>query len=232
MCAASRPRVLIADDHVLVAEAFKQFLASEFEVVATVHDGRSLLQAAQQFLPDVILVDLGMPLLNGLDAAERIKRTLPDVKIVFVTVDANAELVGEAFRRGASGYLLKDSAGSELVVAIRCALRGERFVSSSVANPRYIPSGPPKIPAFRGQLTERQRDVLQLLAEGRSMKEVASVLDLTTRTVAFHKYRIMEHLGLRNNAEVMQYALREHLVFAWTRRAAAIGTGARGPALS
>jgi DNA-binding NarL/FixJ family response regulator len=221
MCAASRPRVLIADDHVLVAEAFKQFLARDFEVVAVVHDGRSLIQAAHQLLPDVVLVDLGMPLLNGLDAAERIKRTAPDVKIIFVTVDASPELVAEAFRRGASGYLLKDSAGSDLVAAIRCALRGERFVSSSVTAPRKPASPSAKVNAAPSQLTERQRDVLQLLAEGRSMKEVASVLALTTRTVAFHKYRIMENLGLRNNAEVMQYAMREHLVFARTRRPAA-----------
>ncbi len=208
----SRPRVLIADDHILIAEAFKKLLAAEFEVIAAVHDGRSLIQAAHAVKPDVILVDIGMPLLNGLEAGERIKRFLPDVKIIYVTINQDPDLISEAFLRGASGYVLKTSAASELSIAIRCTLRGENYISKPLADlsPEFLSD---QANSSHGDLTDRQVEVLQLLAEGRSMKEVASVLNLATRTVAFHKYRIMETLGLRSDAQIVHYAMRKHIVF-------------------
>jgi DNA-binding NarL/FixJ family response regulator len=213
MCATGRPRVLIADDHVLVAEALGKLLATDFDVVAKVHDGRALIHAAQTFTPDVILVDIGMPLLNGLDAAERIKRVIPEAKIIYVTINRDPDLVAESLRRGADGYLLKTSAASELITAIGCALTGGIYVSAAlqVAQPLHRSTNTDPI---QTKLTDRQLDVLQLLAEGRSMKEVAGVLTLTTRTVAFHKYRLMDGLSLRNDAEIIQYALRNHILAA------------------
>ena len=214
MPGTSRPRILIADDHALIADAFQKLLANDFDVVAVVHDGRSLIQTAQNLQPDVILVDIGMPLLNGLEAAQRIKRILPDVKVVYVTVNHDPELVAEAFRRGASGYLPKTAAASELVAAIHQSLQGEPYVSPILTD--TVAGSPRSTDRDRfpmSQLTDRQIEVLQLLAEGRSMKEVASVLNLATRTVAFHKYRIMEHLQLRSDAEVIQYAMTHHVLF-------------------
>ena len=208
MHGASRPRIVIADDHTLIAEGFHKLLEKEFEVVAKVHDGHSLIEAARKLHPDVLLVDIGMPLLNGLEAAQRIKRTLPDIKVIFVTINRDADVVAEAFRGGASAYLPKTAAASELVSAIHKALKGECYIS-----PQLKPLAGDSSAIPETQLTERQVEVLQLLAEGRSMREAASVLNLTARTVAFHKYRIMESLHLRNDAEVVQYALRHHVVF-------------------
>lgn len=214
MLSTSRSRVLIADDHALIAEAFRKLLAAEFDVVAIVHDGRSLMATAEALKPDVILVDIGMPLLNGLEAAQRIKRTLPDVKVVYVTINHDPGLVAEAFRRGASGYLSKTAAASELTAAIHHALSGDRYVSSQLKTGLTRSSAPAhEFSSSEPQLTDRQIEVLQLLAEGKSMKEAAAVLNLTTRTVAFHKYRIMENLQLRNDAEVVQYAVKHHLIF-------------------
>ena len=212
MHGASRPRILIADDHTLVAEAFKKLLANDFEVVAAVHDGRTLVEIAQKLHPDVILVDIGMPLLNGLEAAQRIKRTLPDVKVVYVTINNDPDLIAEAFRRGASGFVPKTAAVSELLSAIYKALNGEFYVSPQLkafheAKAKVLELVP------ETPLTARQVEVLQLLAEGRSMREAATVLKLTARTIAFHKYRIMENLRLHNDAEVVQYALRHHVLF-------------------
>jgi len=214
MLSTSRPRILIADDHALIAEAFHKLLANDFDVVAIVHDGRSLMATAEALLPDVILVDIGMPLLNGLEAAQRIKRTLPDVKVIYVTINHDPGLVAEAFRRGASGYLSKTAAASELIAAIHSALSGDRYVSSLLsAGLTDSPTQTREAASAEPQLTDRQIEVLQLLAEGKSMKEAAAVLNLTTRTVAFHKYRIMENLQLRNDAEVVQYAVKHHLIF-------------------
>lgn len=214
MLGTSRPRILIADDHTLVADAFKKMLAAEFDVVATVHDGRNLIGVAHKLQPDVILVDIGMPVLNGLDAAQRIKRTLPDVKIIYITVNHDPELIADAFAKGASGYVCKTSAASELSAAIHAAMCGDIYISPRLdqndGNGNGNGTKPHELP---DRLTERQVDVLQLLAEGRSMKEVAAELNLTTRTVAFHKYRIMQHLQLRNDAEVVQYAIRHHVIF-------------------
>lgn len=212
MSGTSRPRILIADDHALVAEAFKNLLASDYDVVGTVHDGRNLIEVARRVQPDVVLVDIAMPLLNGLEAAQRIKRKLPQVKVIYITVNHDPDLVTQAFLNGASGYVSKMSAASELSTAIYAALEGSTYISPLVPRDeaRPEPSSPQRAPST---LTDRQRDVLQLLAEGLSMKEVAAELNLTARTVAFHKYRIMDHLQLHNDAEVVQYAIRHHMIF-------------------
>jgi DNA-binding NarL/FixJ family response regulator len=214
MLGVVRPRILIADDHALIAAAFHKLLSVNFDVVATVHDGRSLIRTAKKLQPDVVLVDIGMPFLNGFEAGKRIKRALPDIKIIYVTINRDPDLVLEAFRQGASGYLPKTAAASELIAAIEQALKGEIFVSPQLGVCVATSASPQETkPALDSQLTERQIEVLQLLAEGKSMKEAAAVLNLAARTVAFHKYRLMDKLQLSNDAEVVQYAIRHHVVF-------------------
>ncbi len=206
-------RLLLADDHTLVAEACKSLLEPEFQVVGIVSDGRALLRAALEQRPDAAVVDVGMPLLNGLDAGEQIKRHLPATKLVYLTMEASPELAAEAFRRGASGYVLKSAAAEELVTALRRVLRGESYLSPQITRDTVhflIKAGKPGRRERR--ITKRQREVLQLLAEGRSMKEVAQVLDLKPGTVAFHKYRIMESLGVKTNTELLQYAIKQHMI--------------------
>jgi DNA-binding NarL/FixJ family response regulator len=209
MASNQRPRIVLADDHTLLAEACKKLLEPEFEVVGIVADGRALLGANALLRPDVIVSDIAMKSLNGLDAGEQIKNGTPDVRIVYLTMIPDPDLAAEAFRRGASGYLLKTSAADELVTAVRETLNGRLYISPKITEAtlsnflREHKRGPD-----RRRLTLRQREVLQLLAEGLSMKEAASVLHLTTRTIAFHKYRIMAILGVHTNAELVQYALR------------------------
>jgi DNA-binding NarL/FixJ family response regulator len=210
------PRVLIADDHTLVAEACSKLLESDYEVVATVSDGRALVRGVAELKPQVAIVDVAMPLLNGLDAAHQVKELLPSIKLIFLTMNHDADLAAEAFRRGASGYLLKTCASSELVVAVREVLRGKTYLSPMIASDTvdFLLRMDKRLIDEGQKLTRRQREVLQLLAEGKCMKEVAAVLNLTTRTVAFHKYRIMEVLNVRTNAELVQYAIRNHLIAA------------------
>jgi DNA-binding NarL/FixJ family response regulator len=213
MSPIKRPRVVIADDHAFVADACVKLLEPEFEVIGTFYDGQALLAAVPELKPDVIVLDVGMPLMNGLEAGKRIKRLVRTVRIVYLTMNTDLGVAAEAFRGGASGYLLKTSAGSELVTAVREVLKGKQYVSPLVTNDvegffleiRVSDMG-------HEALTNRQREVLQLLAEGRSMKEVAYILKLTPRTVAFHKYKIMERLRLRTNAELVQYAMQEHVI--------------------
>jgi len=213
MAFTSRARVLIADDHVLVAAALCKLLSEDFEIVAIVHDGRTLIEAAAKFLPDVVLVDIGMPVLNGLHAAERIKRQTPNIKVICVTVASEPEMIAESFRLGLDGYVIKTCAATELVIAIRLALDGKRYFPCSRAQGEPSANVTAASASMSlGGLTDRQLDILQLLAEGRSMKEVAGVLNLTTRTVAFHKYRAMRRLNLRNDSEVVQYAVQHHMV--------------------
>ncbi len=211
-----RARILLADDHTLVAEACRKLLEPEFEVVGIVGDGRTLMRAAAELKPDVIIVDVAMPQLNGLDAGGQIKLARPSVRLIFLTMNEDRELAAEAFRRGASGYLLKTSAASELVLAVREALRDGKYLSPVISKNelrRFVRTHP-QTRDKKELLTPRQREVLQLLAEGRSMKEVGSVLNLSTRTVAFHKYRIMAILGLKSNAELVQYAIRNSIIAA------------------
>jgi DNA-binding NarL/FixJ family response regulator len=212
---SNRPRILIADDHTLVAELCKKLLETEFEVVGTVGNGRDLVKAAAQLKPDVIVVDVAMPVLNGLDAGQQVKEMWPAVKLVFLTMNPDPEVAAEAFRRGGSAYLLKTCASSEMVVAVREVLRGKTYMSRTIPKDtvNYL-RRQDKIAEGEERLTERQREVLQLLAEGKVMKEVGTILNMTTRTVAFHKYRIMEVLGAKSNAELVRYAVRKHMVAA------------------
>ena len=209
-----RVKILIADDHTLVAEACAKLLEPEFEVLTTVRDGRALLEAAAQLKPDVIVADIAMPLMNGLDACEQIKKQVKSTKIIYLTMNEDKDLAAEAFRRGASGYLLKSSAFAELTQAVHAVIKNKSYVSPLITRDlvSLLILADRKTPG-REKLTERQKQVVQLLAEGRAMKEVAAILNITTRTVAFHKYRIMAMLGIKNNAELVQYAIRKRLIF-------------------
>jgi len=209
-----RSRILIADDHTLVADLCKKLLEKEFDVVGTVCDGRALVKSAADLRPDVIVVDIAMPILNGLDAGKQAKQMLPSVKLVYLTMNPDIEVAAEAFRRGASGYLLKTSAADEMVIAVRKVLRGMSYVSPRLCKETLGYSiRQSKMPVEEEErLTDRQREVLQLLVEGKVMKEVGGILNMTTRTVAFHKYRIMDVLGARSNADLVRYAIRNHLI--------------------
>ena len=209
----SRTRVLLADDHTLITAALRKLLEGEFEVVGSVEDGRALLNAAIDLRADVVVLDIGLPLLNGLDAGQQLRERHPGIKIVYLTQNRDPNLAAEAFRRKASGYLLKNSAASELSLAIREAVRGRSYVSPLIAKGMMecMLNRGPGVEGLPG-LTPRQREVLQLLAEGKSMKEVAAILNITTRTVEFHKYRVMELLSLKTNAELVQYAVRQGIV--------------------
>jgi DNA-binding NarL/FixJ family response regulator len=206
----TRPRILMADDHVMLLEAFKALLEPDCEVVGTVTDGRMLLQEFSRLHPDVVLLDIAMPLLNGLDAGRQLKAQRPTVKLIYLTMNPSPDLASEALRLGASGYVLKSSAAQELKQAIQEALRGRSYITPLITRDVVGSLIEPRTP--RQELTTRQREVLQLLAEGKSMKEVAAILDLTPRTVAFHKYRMMEQLRLKTSAELVTFAVREGMV--------------------
>jgi len=208
----AKPRVILADDHTLLLEAFEKLLSAECDVVARVADGRALVDAVREHHPDVVVLDLAMPLLNGLDAARQIKQMNRSVRLVFVTMNEDPDLAAEAFRAGGSAYLLKRSAAAELLTAIREAMRHRSYVTPLVTEGMLGSLMQPASETPAQQLTSRQREVLQLLAEGKSMKEVATILNVTARTVAFHKYRIMEQLRIKTNAELIQYAIKHHFV--------------------
>jgi DNA-binding NarL/FixJ family response regulator len=207
----SRPRILLADDHTLMVDALKHLLEAEFDVVGTARDGRQLLKAAEQFLPELAVVDIAMPLLNGLDAAEQLKALHPDIKVIILTQNRDPQMAAEAFRRRASGYLLKDSAASELIAAIRMVLKGGQYTSPALRrdDDDDVLPGDESLPRA---LTLREREVLQLLAEGKSMKEAGAILDISPRTVEFHKYRIMQLVGAKTGAELVQYAIKHGLI--------------------
>ncbi len=209
----SRIRVLMADDHVLLLEACAKLIEPHFDVVGLVSDGHSLFRSALELKPDVIVLDISMPMLNGLDAAKRVKKLLPGVKLIFLTMYEDPDLASEAMRCGASAYLLKSSAASELVESIKASLKGRTYVTPRLARAMedsFIRD--PENKHLTKELTPRQREVLQLLAEGRPMKEAAYILHLSTRTVAFHKYRMMEQLGLKSSAELIQFAVTHRIV--------------------
>lgn len=209
-----RPRILLADDHTLIVEAFKKLLEPEFEIVGTVPDGRKLLQVAPALRPDVVLLDLGMPMLNGFDAGRQLKKLLPNVKLIVLTVNEDYDLAVEALGEWASGYLLKNSASSELVKAIWEVLRGKQYVTPQFAKRRLEEFVRDPRPNRIRHLTARQREVLQLLGEGRSMKEAAFELQVATRTIAFHKYRIMEEHGLKTNSDLVIFAIKQNVLSA------------------
>jgi DNA-binding NarL/FixJ family response regulator len=208
----AKGRILLADDHTLVAEAFKRLLEPEFEVVGTVGDGRALLRAAPELKPDVVLVDLNMPLLNGLDASEQLKQSLPKIKIIVLTMNEDPEIAAAILGKWASGYLFKKSAGSELLKAVRDVLNGGRYVTPVLQDALEELSSRSSRGDSARVLTPRQREVLQLLAEGHTMKQAAAILHVTTRTVAFHKYRIMQDFGLQNNSDLVRFAMKQGLV--------------------
>jgi DNA-binding NarL/FixJ family response regulator len=209
----NRPRVLLADDHRLLREAFATLLERDCDVVGAVADGRALLEVAPELRPDIVVLDIAMPSLNGLDAARQLKRTMPEVKVIFLTVSEDPDLAAEAFRAGASGYLLKNSAASELLQAIQDVYHGRSYVTP-LATKGLVRNflDEPKAAKKSSELSPRQREVLQLLAEGHTMKEIARILKITARTVAFHKYSIMEELGVRSSAELVHYAIKKGVV--------------------
>jgi len=208
-----RPRVLLADDHRMLVDALKGILEPRCKVVAAVGDGRELLKAAAKLQPDIIVLDIAMPQLNGLDAARHLKPIMPKVKFIFMTMNEDPDLVGEAFRAGASAFLLKRQAAFELTDAVEKVLKGGSYVTPGAAEGQAkISLRDPKAREHVAEPTPRQREVIQLLAEGRSMKEVASILQITKRTVAAHKYAVMDLLQLKTNADLVQYAIKRRII--------------------
>ena len=205
----SRPRVLLVDDHTLVLDGFRKLLEDRCEIVGVAEDGRTLLRMAQELQPDIVTLDISMPQLNGVDAARKLKKILPRIKLIFVTMHADQAYVNEAFKAGAAGYLLKRSAGSELLQAIQSVMDGQCYVTPLVAKglvQSVVTGGRPAVQKEKS-LTSRQREVLQLVAEGMTVKEIASALSLSPKTVEFHKSQIMMELDLHTTAELTKYAL-------------------------
>ncbi len=209
-----KPRVLLADDHRLVLEGFRRILEGQYELVGAVEDGRALLEIAKKLQPDIVILDLSMPLLNGIDATTRLKKICPDTKIIIVTMHADKDYVRSAFEAGASAYVLKRSAVDELEQAIQAALAGRAYVTSLITKDMidaFLSKGS-DIPAETRTLTTRQREVLQLLAEGRTAKEIANLLNISSRTVEFHKGQILTQLNLQTTADLIKYALTHGIV--------------------
>lgn len=208
-----RTSILLADDHTMFCAAVQKLLEPEYEVIGCVGDGRSLVKTALDLKPDLVLVDVGMPLLNGLDAGRELKKLLPKTKIIFLTMNPDPIVANEALRLGASGYLLKNSEAEELLQAVHNAVRGITYVTPQIRHAMeemFIRD--PRSLSQPKELSERQREVLQLLAEGRSMKEIAYTLNISHRTVRYHKYRIMEDLGIKTNSELVQYAIKHAII--------------------
>jgi len=198
----------------MICAGLAKLLEPHYEVVGSVEDGRALLKAAEELKPDVVLLDIGMPLMNGLDAARELKKRMPYIRMIFLTMESDSYIAAEAFRAGASAYLLKTSRPAELLQAVQDAVRGVSYVTPQIRRAmedRFIrdPRG-----GAKKQLTGRQREVLQMLAEGRSMKEIAYVLEIAHRTVRFHKYQIMEELGITTNSDLVKYAMRHGMTSA------------------
>ena len=207
----TKPRLLIADDHKIFAEGLKRLLNADFDIVGVVADGRELVAAAEKLRPDVMVVDISMPLLNGIEAVIQIKKVHPEIKVVFLTMHPDVAYAVSAFKAGASGYVLKHSAPDELVTAIREGLKGRTYVTPLIAGKLLHSyesgshSGTDKVLS----LSSRQREVLQLLAEGRSAKEIAAILNISAKTVEYHKYRMMDDLGIKTAAELTRYAVKQ-----------------------
>lgn len=206
-----RPRVLLGDDHTLVLAGFRKLLEADFDLVGTAEDGRKLVEMAQQLRPDVILADISMPLLNGFDAARQIRRTVPESKIVFVTMHADRDYITEAFRLGAAGYVLKRSAASELVSAINEVMHGRTYVTPLIAKD-FVGKNTAPASTTSPALTGRQREVLQLVAEGHPNKEIARMLRLSMKTVEFHKNNLSRKLNIHSTAELTRYAIQHRMV--------------------
>ncbi len=207
-----RFRVVLADDHTLVLEALKNLLEDRLDVVGVASNGRDLIKVARDVQPDVVVTDIAMPGLNGVDACSKLFHYLPDLKIVFLTVSEEPERVAQALKAGARGYVLKRSASSELYDAIQAVAQGKTYVTADVGGAEFAEKVDNGAESPLEQLTPRQREVLQLLAEGHTMKQIAGILHLTPRTVAFHKYRLMDALAVRNNAGLVLCARELGLV--------------------
>jgi DNA-binding NarL/FixJ family response regulator len=210
----SRPRVLLADDHRMVAEGLKSLLTPEFELVGVVEDGIALIDAARKLRPDVIVADITMPKLNGLDAVTQLRKENARIKVIFLTMHQEVAYARRALDAGASGFLLKHSAPEELVIAVRAAVAGNTYLTPALAGELLdeIKRDPEAANDPVASLTPRQREVLQLVAEGKSAKEIAALLSISARTVEFHKYQMMETLGLRNNTELIHFAIKHGIV--------------------
>jgi DNA-binding NarL/FixJ family response regulator len=205
-----RTRVLLADDHAIVAEGLATLLKGHFDLVGIVGNGNELIDLARKLRPDVIVADIAMPVLSGLEALRRLKATPSEAKVIFLTMHADPQLATEAFRAGASGYVLKQSAGEELIAAIQEVLQGRTYLTPLITKDfiaNFTETTPPAV-----KLTPRQREVLRLIAEGRRMKEIAAILELSTRTVETHKYEMMRGLGVESTAELVRYAIQIGLV--------------------
>jgi DNA-binding NarL/FixJ family response regulator len=211
MSPMTKPRILLADDHRMVAEGLKGILTEEFELVGIVEDGRAMVAAARKLRPDVIVADISMPLLNGIDALAPLKQDNPDVRVVFLTMHRDAAYARRALDAGASGFVLKHSAPAELVLAVRAALQGRTFITPDLAAEVFRTAKECNADPLAA-LTPRQREILQRVAEGKSAKEIAAALGLSARTVEFHKYTVMEALGVENSAELIRFAIKHDLV--------------------
>jgi DNA-binding NarL/FixJ family response regulator len=210
-----RYKVLLADDHAIVRDGLRLMLEKDFDIVGAVEDGRALVKEANRLAPDVVLVDISMPMLNGIEATRQLRRSLPRTKVVILTMHADVTYATEVFEAGASGYVLKNAPSQEIRTAIRNALAGKIYVAPRIAHevlPVLVTSRQPR--KRINQLTIRQREVLQLLAEGRTGKEIADLLCVSPRTVEFHKYKMMQQLGLHSTAELTRYAMKHGVISA------------------
>jgi len=208
-----RLSILLADDHSMVSAGFRKLLEPEYEVVGMVEDGRAVLKAAAELKPDMAILDVSMPLLNGLDAGRRLKALMPQIKLVYLTMNSELDYAKEALEIGASAYLLKNSLPSELLRAIRDVVKGRSYITPRITqalDEAFIRD--PREVSRPTHLTSRQREILQMLAEGRSMKEIANILSITHRTVRFHKAQIMQELGIHSHMELLQYAIKHGMV--------------------
>ena len=210
----NRPRILLADDHRMVAEGLKSLLTADFELVGVVEDGRALVEAAKKLRPQVIVSDITMPNLNGLDALDQLKKDNPAVKVIFLTMHHDVVYAHRALQAGAAGFVLKHSAPAELVMAIRAALEGKTFITPALAGEviQSLRHDQPQPMDPVATLTPRQREILQLFAEGRSAKEIAATLGISARTVEFHKYQMMESQNIENSAELIHFAIKHGIV--------------------
>jgi DNA-binding NarL/FixJ family response regulator len=215
MIPTKKPRVLMADDHSILLAGVRKLIEDQCEVVGTVEDGRALLEAADRLKPDLILLDISMPLLNGLEAARHLKKTLPETKLLFLTMHASPRYATEAFKIGAHGFLLKQSAASELPQAITALMQGKHYLTPSIAKPvidqALRSEETPAIKNGLDELTARQREILQLIGEGKGTKEIATLLNLSVKTVQFHKTCLMQELDVHTTAELMRYAIAQGL---------------------
>lgn len=210
----NKPRVLMADDHTLVLDGLRKLLEESCEIVGVAEEGRTLLEQAKQLEPDIITLDISLPLLNGIEAARQLRKVVPRAKLIFVTMHADPAYVNEAFKAGASGYVIKRSAGEELIRAIKAVASGNYYATPLITKGLIHSALEGKTPSFpeHHDLTSRQREVLQLVAEGRSNKEIATLLDISIKTVEFHKTQIMEQLHLHTTADLTKYAMTHGII--------------------